>query len=232
MAGDAGRKTYWDLLETLRWICTRNEKLVTALRDRSDDDRMAVTLSGMKVPLVIHSPPGPWGTNHGADLEATAPQGDGSTSIQGLDDVLIKVHSGRVRMTAIRCDGGNNEQISMPLAELNDLTFRLIPGHPVAPVGLWSRSRDILMWRSPQFLSVDVIGEWPARNTKTAAVSTAILRHLREIMSLGARLTKLEARQRCLAEVPKAYPGAFEKAWAELEPSCKRGRGKHGPRGH
>ena len=232
MAGDAGRKVYWDLLETLRWICTRNEKLVAAMRDRSDDDRMAVTLSGMKVPLVIHSPPGPWGTNHGADLEATAPQGDGSTSIQGLDDVLIKVHSGRVRMTAIRCDGGNNEQISMPLAELNDLTFRLIPGHPVAPVGLWSRSRDILMWRSPQFLSVDVIGEWPARNTKTAPVSTAILRHLREIMSLGARLTKLEARQRCLAEVPKAYPGAFEKAWAELEPSCKRGRGKHGPRGH
>jgi len=88
------------------------------------------------------------------------------------------------------------------------------------------------MWRSPQFLSVEVVDEWPARNTKTAAVSTAILRHLREIMSLGARLTKLEARQRCLAEVPKAYPGAFEKAWAELEPSCKRGRGKHGPRGH
>jgi hypothetical protein len=25
---------------------------------------------------------------------------------------------------------------------------------------------------------------------------------------------------------------AFKKAWAELEPSCKRGRGKHGPRGH
>ena len=106
MASDAGRKTYWDLLETLRWICTRNEKLVAAMRDRSDDDRMAVTLSGMKVPLVIQSPAGPSGTNHGADLEATAPQGDGSTSIQGLDDVLIKVHSGRVRMTAIRCRRG------------------------------------------------------------------------------------------------------------------------------
>jgi len=45
MASDAARKTYWDLLETLRWICTRNEKLVAAMRDRSDDDRMAVTLS-------------------------------------------------------------------------------------------------------------------------------------------------------------------------------------------
>jgi hypothetical protein len=61
MTSDAGRKTYWDLLETLRWICTRNEKLVAAMWDRSDDDRMAVTLSGMKVPLVIHSPPGPSG---------------------------------------------------------------------------------------------------------------------------------------------------------------------------
>jgi hypothetical protein len=28
MTSDAGRKTYWDLLETLRWICTRDEKLV------------------------------------------------------------------------------------------------------------------------------------------------------------------------------------------------------------
>ena len=127
MTSDAGRKTYRDLLETLRWICTRNEKLVAAMRDRSD--RMAVTVTGMKVPLVIHSPPGPLGTNRGADLEATAPQGDGSTLLQGLDDVLIKVHSGRVRMTAIRCDGGNNEQISMPLAELNDLT----PAHPGPP---------------------------------------------------------------------------------------------------
>ena len=118
------------MLETLRWICTRKEKLVAAMRERSDDDRMAVTLYGMKVPLVIHSPAGPGGTNQGADPEATAPQGDGSTLLQGLDDVLTKVHSGRVRMTAIRGDGGNNEQISMPLAELNDLTFRLIELDP------------------------------------------------------------------------------------------------------
>jgi hypothetical protein len=149
-----------------------------------------------------------------------------------LDDVLSKVHSGRVRMTAIRHDGGSDKQIPVPLAELNDLRFELIPGHRVASVGLWSRSRGTLAWRSPQFLRVDVISAWPAPNTKTAAVRMAILRHLREIMTPEAPLTKLEAQRRCLAEVENAYPGAFNKAWAELEPSCKRGRGKHGPRGH
>jgi hypothetical protein len=51
-------------------------------------------------------------------------------------------------------------------------------------------------------------------------------------MILEAPLPKLEAKQRCLGEVPNAYPEAFEKAWAELEPIYKRGRGKHGPRLH
>jgi len=98
----------------------------------------------------------------------------------------------------------------------------------VAPVGLWSRSRGILLWRSPQFLSADVISAWPARKLKPASVSNAILHRLQEIMKPEAPLTKAEAWGRCLAEVPKAYPAGFEKAWAKLDPSCKRGRGKHG----
>jgi hypothetical protein len=242
MTSDVDRKTYWDLLETLRWICTRDEQLVGAMWDRSDEDRMALALSGMRLPLVIRSPPGPSGTNRGADLEAAAPQGDGRTSrigglimtrpSQALDEVLSKVHSGRVRMTAIRHDGDSDRQIPMPLAELNDLRFQLIPRYRVAPVGLWSRSRDTLAWRSPQFLRADVISAWPAPNTKKAPVRMAILRHLREIMTPEAPLTKREAQRRCLVEVANAYPGAFKRAWTELEPSCKRGRGKHGPRGH
>ena len=134
-------------------------------------------------------------------------------------------------MTAIRCDKRSNEQIPVPLAELNDLEIRITPGHPVAPVGLWSRSCGTLVWRSPQFFRADVVAAWPARKSKTAAVFTAVRRHLREIMSPEAPLTKLEAQRRCLAEVPNAYPAAFKKAWAELDPSCKRGRGKHGLRG-
>ena len=134
-------------------------------------------------------------------------------------------------MTAIRCKGNSCRQITVPLAELNELHFRFAPGHEVAPVGLWSRSRGILLWRSPQFLSADVMSAWPARNLKPASVSNAILRRLQEIMKPEAPLTKGEAQRRCLAEVPQAYLQAFNKAWAALEPSRKRGRGKHGPRG-
>jgi len=57
-----------------------------------------------------------------------------------------------------------------------------------------------------------------------------MLRHLREIMTPEPPLTKVEARQRCMAEVPNAYLEAFKQAWMELDSSYKRGRGKHGPR--
>jgi hypothetical protein len=77
-----------------------------------------------------------------------------------------------------------------------------------------------------------VISAWPARNKKTTATARAILRYLRQIMTPETPLTKLEAQQRCMTEVLHAYPEAFKKAWSELEPSCKRGRGKHGPRLH
>jgi hypothetical protein len=109
---------------------------------------------------------------------------------QAIDELLRKVHGRRVRMTAIRCDGDRHEQIPVPSAELNDLEFRISPGHRVAPVGLWSRSRRVLVWRSPQFLSADVVGAWPAPITKTAAVVTAMLHFLREIMIPGARRSR------------------------------------------
>jgi hypothetical protein len=223
------RKKYWDLLETLTWIATRDERRVAALRGRSDQEKMALALSGMRTPRAVHSLPGPSGSNLGVELEAPALQGDGA-ALAPLNDVLAKVQSARVHMTAIRSHGGTDEQIPVPLAELNDLRFLLIPSHTVAPVGLWSRTGWTLVWRSPQFLRADVVLAWPARNSKTAAVSAAILRHLRKIMSAEAPLTKLEAQRRCIAEVPNAYPEAFSKAWANLDPSCKRRRGKHGPR--
>src|SRR6478736_1818271 len=100
MTSNVDRKTYWDLLETLRWIHTRDEQLVAAMRDRSDEGRMALALSGMRVPLVIRSPPGPSGTNRGADLEAAAPQGDGQLLLgERLTGVAIPV--GRVTGIAL-----------------------------------------------------------------------------------------------------------------------------------
>jgi hypothetical protein len=180
------------------------------------------------------------GTNPDADREPAEPRGNGKASPpdrvmvwpdEALDDLLRKVRGGRVQMTAIRCEGSPDEQIPVPPAELNDLSFWLGVGYGEPLVGLWSRSRDRLVWKSPQFFRADVIRIWPARNTKTVAVSRAILRHLRGITSPEAPLTKREAKERCM-EVPDAYPEAFKKAWAELEPTSKRGRGKHGPRAH
>jgi hypothetical protein len=238
MTSAVDQKTYWDLLETVRWICTRDEQRVAAMWDMGEGDRIAPAMFGVKAELALLPPLGLQGTKPDADRQAISPRDNEKSSridgptIPALDDLFRKVSSGRVQMTAIRCEVSSDEQILVPLAELNDLMFRLSPGHPVALVGLWSRSRGSPVWRSPQFLSADVVRAWPARNTKTAGASRAILRHLRQIMTAEAPLTKLEAQQRCMTEVPNAYPGAFKKAWGELEPSCKRGRGKRGPRAH
>jgi hypothetical protein len=190
---------------------------------------MALAYWSTRKQIVIHSTPAPLGTDTGADLQGPASQVR-EEERHVLDDILAKVQSGRVEMTAIRCDGSSDAQIRVPLPETNDLRFMLIPSHSFAPVGLWSRVGWTLLWRLPQFLRADVVVTWPARNTKTAGVSAAILRHLREIMSAEAPLTKPEAQRRCMAEVPNAYLGAFTKAWKQLDPSFKRQRGKHGPR--
>jgi hypothetical protein len=241
MISAADQKTYWSLGEIVMWIRTRDQECVAAISDLTEEEAMVQAMFAFKSQWDPRALLGPPATNSDADWASNAPQyRDKSLGMdrpvlmppdQALDNLHRRVQSGRVQMTAIRCDVDSERQIRVPLAELNDLRFRLVPGHGVAPVGLWSRSRrDTLVWRSPQFLCVDGIGAWPARNTKTAAVSIAILRHLREIMTPEAPLTKVEAQQRCMAEVASAYSGAFKKAWAELESSCKRGRGKHGPR--
>ena len=57
MTSSADRKKYWDLFETLRWIETRDELMVVEMRDRSDDDRMALAVIGKLEPRVLRSPP-------------------------------------------------------------------------------------------------------------------------------------------------------------------------------
>ena len=232
-------KAYWDLLETVWWICTRDEEQVAAMQGMSEEDRVALGMFGMKAefdPLPLLALPEAEFT---AARQLVSPQDDEKPlridepilPARAIDDLFAKVSSGRVRMTAVRFGGSSDGQIPVPLAELNGLMFRIATGDGVR-VGLRSRSRGSLVWSSPQFLRANVISAWPARNKKTTATARAILRHLRQLMTAEAPLTKLEAQQRCMAEVPHAYPEAFKKAWSELEPSCKRGRGKHGPRLH
>ena len=236
------QKKYWGLAEAVMWIRTCDYERVAAISDLSETAAMAQALFAEGTPLDVRSLLRFATTNSEADREAAESSDKIKSGLvegpapmppdKALDDLHRKLRSGRLPLTAIKRSRSNDEHIPVPLAELNDLVFRFTPDVPVVPVGLWSRSRDLLVWTSPQFLRSDVTRLWPTRKTKTAAVSGAILRHLRKIMPPAAPLTKLEAGRRCMAEVPNSYPGAFKKAWAELEPSFKRGRGKHGTRAH
>jgi hypothetical protein len=236
------QKTYWGFGEVVMRIRTRDYERVATVSDFSETQAMVRATFTLKTRMDSRSLPRLSTTNCDANREAAAPPDkDKAAETEApvpmppdavFDDVIRKLRSGCLSLTAIRCGRDSDEQIPVPSAELNDLVFRFIPDHPIAPVGLWSRSRRLVAWGSPQFLRSDVVRVWPARNTKTAAVSAAILPHLRKIMMPEAPLTKSKAQRRCMTEVPNAYPGAFKKAWMQLEPSLKRGRGKHGSRAH
>jgi hypothetical protein len=129
VTSSADRKKYWDLLETLRWIQKRDEQMVAEIWDWSDDDRMALAITVMRVEREICLPPEGSDINRRPVLARPEAQDDGGPAPSALDDVLSKVQSGRVRMTAISCTGASPSQITVPLAELNDLHFRLSPGH-------------------------------------------------------------------------------------------------------
>jgi hypothetical protein len=236
------QKTYWGVGEVVMWVRTRDYERLAALSELSEPEAMVQSMFTFAAPLDPYSLWRFSKMNPDANCDvATTPDSNQSARIEGpvlmpadiaLSNVQTKVRSGRLRLTAIKCDGRGEERTPVPSDELNDLAFRFTPDDPVAPVGLWSRSRSTLARRSPQFLRADVTRAWPGRNTKTATVTGTIRRRLHEIMLPEAPLTKFEAQQRCIAEVANAYPAAFEKAWAELDPSLKRGRGKHGPRIH
>jgi hypothetical protein len=232
------QKARWGLGEVVMWIRTRDYEWLAAISELSETEAMVRAMFALKTPVDPRSLPRFWPMSSDDDRNVATPAGnDQCVRIEGpadsaLDDLKRKLRSGRLQVTAIKCGVSGEERIPVPPADLNDLTFRFTPDNPIAPVGLWSRSRGTLVWRSPQFLRVDVVRRWSGRNTKTAAVSGAILRHLRKIMLPEAPLTKPVAREQCMAEVPSAYPAAFNKAWAALDPSLKRGRGKHGSRIH
>jgi hypothetical protein len=187
-----------------------------------------------KAALCIHAQRGPpdLSGSRGAVVGTVTPEANALTvqAQDAFEDLHRKVQSRRVHMTTINSRDPHDRQVEVPLAELNGLQLRIVPDYPGVVAGLWSRSSDALAWRAPQFLRRDVIGAWPAPKTRTATVPAAILHHLRQIMTPEAALTKPVARQRCLDEVPKAYPAAFNQAWKQLDASYKRGRGKHGKR--
>jgi hypothetical protein len=237
------RKAYWDLLETLHWIGTRDQGGLTATDDIKEDNRTPPAMLTADAVLDRHQllllvkydfkgyrEPAAWQPGRvSLDTNGSSVLGLG----QSLNYLLQQVHGRRIRMEAIKCDRYRRYRVKpVPVspADLSDLEFRITLDHRVAKVGLWSRSRNELMWRSPKFLRADIIRVWPARKRNLAAVSEVILRHLRTIMNPATPLTRADAQRRCLAEVRGAYPEAFKKAWGILDPSCKRARGQSGDR--
>ena len=172
-------KMYWDLLETLRWIGTRDEGGITATGDIDEKKRTPLTIFPVEAGLDAHAL---WAlVEYDYDWEPGARQA-GRKSLdanesgmigpsQALNYLLQLVRSRRIRMTAIKCDRYRIKQVPVPPAELGGLEFRITSDHRLAKVGLWSPSHNTLIWRSPQFLRSDVIRVWPPRKKKSAGFS-------------------------------------------------------------
>jgi hypothetical protein len=171
----ADRKRYWDLRETLEWICTRanGAAVVSQLKEENTISRTMFSRNAVlnlcSLLLVAEH-------DFEADREVTTWQADRKSPdideagmiapCQTLNYLLRQVQIRRVRLTAIKCDSDRVKRVSVPRAELNDIEFRIAPGHQIANVGLWSRSRNTLTWRSPQFSRADIIRVWPVQKRK------------------------------------------------------------------
>ena len=235
------RKPIWDATEAVIWICTRNDHFLDLVSTIPDERRLALALFGARRPLnprslLLYRQAYPEDAHETAD-PPTCPAipahafGLDMWPDEAWEELIRKTSGGTVKMTAMRYGVSSNRTL-IPRTELNGLKFcvRSDTGAPL--VGLYDRSSDVLVWHSPEFLSATVVRAWPARSVKTLNVSNAILDHLHQIMRTDPPLTKPDARGLCLAAVKDAYPAAFDKAWVKLDPSLKRGRGKHGPRAH
>ena len=149
-------KTYWDLLETVWWIRSRDEEWVADMQDKSEEDKAALALFGLKPEAKLLPRLSLPEAEFNAALQMVSACTAEPLLDQSLDDLFKKVSSGQVRMTAIRFGRSSDGQIPVPLAELNGLMFRIATGNRVR-AGLWSRSHGSLVWSSPQFLRADAI---------------------------------------------------------------------------
>jgi hypothetical protein len=220
------RKAYWDLVETLHWIATRDEGRLTLAGDfKEENGRPLAVLTAdavldwdqllvlVKYDFRGNREPFPWQAGRKLlDADKSRILGLG----QSINYLLQQVLRRRIRMEAIKCDRYRVKRMPVSPDNLNDLEFRINLDHRVAKVGLWSRSRNALTWRSPRFLRADIIRVWPARKNKLAAVSEIILPQLQTIMPPAARLTGTDAQRRCLAEVRDAYPEDLQEGLSDF----------------
>jgi hypothetical protein len=228
MTTAAEQKAYWNYGEVVMWICTRDHDRVAELRHMREAKAIIRAVFGSKSGWELW-----WArTDAGPELEARRFEAPLMMRPDEANEVLSrKVLSGRLGMMMIRYDGDDHGRTGVSLSEANDFEFRLT-GDPDEPVIVWSRALQKQVGTSPWFLRRDVLRLWPEWVTRTVTLMAAIRGYVEEISTPEAPLTKAEARERCLREVPGARPRAFERAWARVDPARKRGRGKHGPPRH
>src|SRR5437763_726218 len=145
MMGIVDPKTYWDLPETVWWICARDEGWVADMQEMSEEDKAALALFGIKPELKLLPRLGLSEGEFKAPLQMVSAEESEKPSRtaepilpgQALDDLFKKVSTGQVRMTAIRVGKSSDGQVTVPLAEFNGLIFRIATGNRVL-AGLWS----------------------------------------------------------------------------------------------
>ena len=74
MTSAVDKKAYWSLLETVRWMCTRDQERVAAMWNMNEEDAMASALLGPRwYPRSLQGLPE---TNSNADTGAAGPPRD------------------------------------------------------------------------------------------------------------------------------------------------------------
>jgi hypothetical protein len=98
---------------------------------------------------------------------------------------------------------------------------------------MWrKRGAGFEVMRAIRFKLDEVRARWPALSISEAQASKVtgdILRCLRAMMPLGGKVTKSQAKEATEGKIDGFTNKSFERAWAELEPARKLGRGKRGP---
>jgi hypothetical protein len=215
--GPKDQKILWNLGEALTWIQSYDYNRLCAIWDYTETEAVSCGL--------LHST---YAVKHEDQASCLASRRDDKFELPAIEQIKRSVQRGELRVSALRYDAGPNEWVPVPKSELAHLEIRLT-GDPLVPI-LWSQSSSAPVYKLPRFSSSEIIRLWPAAGVKTAVMDRALLRHLERISSKVEPLTKDQARDRCLEEVPGAFVRAFERAWAQLDPEMKRGRGKHGRR--
>jgi hypothetical protein len=206
-----GPPRYWSLSQVLVWMCTRDQKMVSAVRDPFDAESLGREYFRYRL-LTIDK------------LEC------GLNSGTSIEEFMKIWPGGRIQTWGRRPTTSNFEAIEPQ--ELGDLQLRIdVDEDGTRRAALWSKASQRRRWEQPRFSPRDVKRLWPApvlRPRKSQALDRAILDFLCEITKSGPIIKNIAMAKSEV--VPGWSRNSFERAWKELPKERKIARGKHGPR--